>query len=62
MSKNNTEILEISSAMIGSARNTLARPGSGERRILGALSLIAQTSCDGRSKTSRHNTHHSIKI
>jgi len=48
--------------MIGSARNMLARPGSGERRIQGALSLVAQTPCDGRSKTSRHTIKHVIKL
>jgi len=38
--------------MIGRARNTLARPGSGERRILSASSLFPS---DGRFKTSCHN-------
>jgi len=43
--------------MIGNARNTLARPSSGEWRILSALLLIARTLCHGRSKTSRHNIY-----
>jgi len=40
--------------MIGSARNTLARPGSEARRILNVSSPSPQTPCDERFKTSRH--------
>jgi len=41
--------------MIVSARTTLARLGSGERKILSASSLLLRTPCDGHFKTSRHN-------
>jgi len=57
MSKNNTKNLKNDSAMIVSARNTLARPGSREWRILSTSSLLSWTPCDGCFKTSYHNLY-----
>jgi len=43
--------------MIGSARNMLARPGLGERRIRSASLSFPRIPCDERFKTSRHNMY-----